>query len=81
MGDALEFRAWEGEVKDRPAEPDTVCAFIPIQAAVAFAEGQAMQPDDVIVVCVEGNGIVTRWEVAAELRHTARMLHDGEARP
>lgn len=79
MGDVIEFRVWEEHHKG--ADPDTVCAFVPIQAAVAFAEGQAMQPDDVIVVCVEGRGRVTRWEVAAELRHTARMLHDGEARP
>ncbi len=79
----LEFRVWEGEAKDRPTDPDTCRAFIPIQAATAFAEGQSMQPDDVIVVCVEDSkGRVTRWEVAAELRHTAWMLHEaGEVRP
>lgn len=77
MSDPIEFRVWEDG--DKPDESDTCAAFVPIQAATAFAEGQCMQVDDVIVVCVQdSNGRVTRWEVAAEVRYVARMLH-GEA--
>lgn len=77
MADPIEFRVWEDGSK--PDDPDTCAAFIPIQAATAFAESQDMQVDDVIVVCVQApDGTVTRWEVAAEMRYVARMLH-GEA--
>ena len=77
MADPIEFLVWEEHHK--PADPDTCAAFVPIQAATAFAESQDMQVDEVIVVCVQDSkGRVTRWEVAAEMRYVARMLH-GEA--
>lgn len=77
MSDPIEFLVWEDGSK--PADPDTCAAFIPIQAATAFAEDQVMHSGDVIVVCVQDSkGRVTRWEVAAEVRYVARMLH-GEA--